>query len=95
MYGGFHPMQNEAWVQIDDDTPVRFWKKSKDDSELYKIVRPHLTFPRPSQLLASLKELSDESGKRYQVEITSPSLDLDTLTLSRHRLLLVSTKEQP
>ncbi|MEM1068835.1 MAG: hypothetical protein AAGI63_08070 [Planctomycetota bacterium] len=95
MYGGFHPVQNDAWVTTDEQPSVHYWKRSRDDSELFSVVRPHLTFPRKTALTDSLNELSSKSGKRYDVEITSPSLDLETLVLSRQPLLRTSSDGEP
>ena len=87
MYAGFHPVQNDAWLRIDDQEPIHFTKSEKSDHPLYRVVRPHLTFPRETELAERLKTLGKENGHRYHVVITQLAFDLDSGQLSRTDLL--------
>ncbi len=90
MYAGFHPVQNDAWVTASpDDPPQRFWKHSKEDSKLYRVVRPHLTFPRPDALRDDLSKLDDPPQK---TEITGLKFDVASGELSRRQLLLIESE---
>ena len=91
MYAGFHPVQNDAWVVKDGEVFTRYWKHSKDNSELFRIIRPHLTFPRNQELSASLQDYAATDGHELEVDIYSPALDLESLELSRKPLLHLAT----
>jgi hypothetical protein len=96
MYAGFHPVQNDAWVwEQDQPVPQRYWKQSDDDSELYRIVRPHLTFPRPHELQSDLRKRFADGKGGCRVAVTALRFDLDSLELSRTFLLDVSVGAEP
>ena len=91
MYSEFHPTQNDAWVTVADQPPAHFVKNEKSAHDLYPVVRPHLTFPRPTELAHSLDAVVTGDDGSVDVQITGLAFDLKTNVLSRRPILSVSS----
>ncbi len=83
MYASFHPVQNRAWIHSENQDPIVFSKKDRAESNLLKIVRPHLTFRQVNALKSSINEIP----ARPHIEIFKLQFDMDSYKLEREKIL--------